>query len=632
MKERPSLLEATTVVHQSLDTSKFSEGIQGTSLSNSSCKTSQYCLADVAFFPAGDRQVLTYVRGTEIKRLLQTPVANLLAQCQTFKTIDEHVDTYCREQQLSGAMLETIRSKLQHQLRQLAQEGYLISSNQIHQLFQASNEQISPSPITSIVFPTCNRVEGLQRCITSYIEHCQCFGRNPDFIVSDDSMSPATRDAYREMLCALKAHYGVNIAYAGLEEKMAFAKRLSEEGDIPAEVVSWACIGDKQYGVSTLGANRNALLLHTVGECIFTTDDDAICRVAASPGFKDGLALISRGDRTEYWFYPDRDSALASVKFVEQDILALHEQWLGQDPRAGIASYSRNDLLSFEQATDSFLHRLAMRSSKIAVTAHGVVGDASYQTTEVLIFQSGESLKRLASSEQAYRSAHASHETAQAVNQITIREMAVPLIGMYMGGLDNRKLLPPFTPVGRCEDAAFGLMLTKCFPDVYTVHLPWVLIHAPLEARSYSEPTIDVPFYELVLRYIGLFDPGFTSTPVDRLEKLGRFLDEIGHLPTPSFADSTRQMLWRMRGGEASLREKLLRNSQVPDFWRRDAEAYYERMRQSMLLPIEQLLSDGLDVIQRALVQFAQVLKWWPAMVETARRLRAEGYRLAQPI
>ena len=50
------------------------------------------------------------------------------------------------------------------------------------------------------------------------------------------------------------------------------------------------------------------------------------------------------------------------------------------------------------------------------------------------------------------------------------------------------------------------------------------------------------------------------------------------------------------------------------------------------MLPAEQFLCGGLEIIQRSLVQFAQILKWWPAMVETARRLRADGYRLAQPI
>jgi hypothetical protein len=279
------------------------------------------------------------------------------------------------------------------------------------------------------------------------------------------------------------------------------------------------------------------------------------------------------------------------------------------------------------------LHRLATRPSKIALTEHGVVGDASYKTPEILLFQAGESFKRLTSSEQDYRSAHMSREMAQAVNQVTITETASPLIGMRLGGLDNRELLPPFPPTGS-EDFAFGLTLNKCFPDAYTVHLPWVLIHAPLQARSYTEITFDLTFHRWMPVCISLFDPGLASTPTDRLHKLGQFLDEIGHLPTAAFVKFVRLQLWQNRGKAASQWEKHLQSSQepFPIFWQRDVEAYLERMRQSTLLSVEQLFCDGPEIFQRSLVQFAQILKWWPAIVEIARRLRTEGHRLAQPI
>src|SRR6266852_4485455 len=271
--------------------------------------TNQYRIADVAFFPVGNQRVLAYAKGTEATRLLQEAVANLLKQCCEFKTLDEHVNTYCQQQQVSDTMLQTLHHKLRHLLQHLAQDGYLISSSQIRHLFQGSGEQVSPPHITSIGFITCNRVEVLQRGMISYIEHCQHFGRTHDFVVVDDSKTPTTRDTYREMLRTLKTRYGVNIAYAGLEGKMAFANKLSEVGNIPEEVVSWACVGDTQYGVTTEGANRNTLLLHTIGECIYTADDDIICQVAASPGFREGLALSSLGTPTEFWFYPDRNSA-----------------------------------------------------------------------------------------------------------------------------------------------------------------------------------------------------------------------------------------------------------------------------------------------------------------------------------
>jgi hypothetical protein len=325
---------------------------------------------------------------------------------------------------------------------------------------------------------------------------------------------------------------------------------------------------------------------------------------------------------------------LESVHFVEQDLLALHEQWLGQDPRVSTASYSCDDLLSFGQAAPTFLYRLATQPSTIAMTTHGLIGDGGWGSTQFLLFQVGESFKRLISSEQAYRSAHTSREVAQVVNQLTITEQAGAVIGGCIGGLDNRRLLPPFTSVGGCEDMAFGALLTKCFSDVYVVHLPWVLIHASLEPRSYLEATFDMQFHEWIPACIGLFNPGFTSTPTDCLSKLGQFLDEIGRLPTAAFASFTREKVWQSWGLKVAHMERQLRGDQesLPAFWRRDAEAYCERVRERLMQPVEQFLCGGPEIIQRSLVQFAQILKWWPLMVETARHLRAEGYRLAQPI
>jgi len=219
-------------------------------------------------------------------------------------------------------------------------------------------------------------------------------------------------------------------------------------------------------------------------------------------------------------------------------------------------------------------------------------------------------------------------------NQVTITKPNT-LIGMYIGGLDNRELLPPFPPVGRWEDGAFGLMLSKCFPNHYAVYFPWVVIHAPLETRAYPlQPTLDVPFYERLPICIYHFDPGLAQSPLDRLTKLGHYLDEIGCLPSASFASFTRQLIWQERGERIAKLETLLHiyGASLPSAWRQMAEAYCTRVRQSALWPPERFLRGGADMTQRSIVQFAQILHWWPQMVTTARRLREDGYRLAQPL
>jgi hypothetical protein len=587
-------------------------------------------LADVAVYPAGVNQRLVRARSTGVTCLLHPTYAELLSQCQTFKSLEEHLTTFCQGKALSDRIMQGLRAKLQ----QLAEQGYLIPRSLIHTLFQESSEQISPSRITTIGIPTCNRVEAVQRCITSYIEYCQRFERKPDFAVGDDSPSATIQKAYQQMLHTLKRRYGINIAYAGFEEKVAFARKLSEIGKIPEEVAFWTCVGDRTYGVRTTGANRNSLLLHTVGECIFLSDDDLICRVAASPGFKEGLALNSQERVVEHWFYSSRESALESVQSVEQDILGMHEQWLGQNPLVSGAAYSHAGQLSVELAGPDFLRRLAVQSGKIASTAHGIIGsDSPHRPADFLFFRQAESLKRLLSSEQAYLTARTSREIGEAVNQITLTANAHPLNGMLIGGLDNRDLLPPSTPVGAHQDTAFGRMLGKCFPDIYTVYLPWVLLHAPLEARSYSEVTFEVPFYGWLPMLIELWQPQVVSTSTDHLHELGRFLEQIGSLAIADFEEFAHHILCLQGGSRITFMEDRLHEGEgLLASYRQDIEAYCAKIRQNMLLPVRQHLRGGAAIAQRSILQFAQILYWWPTMVETARCLREEGIRLAQPI
>src|SRR5260370_20348394 len=162
----------------------------------------EYRLADVAFYPSGHNNLLAHAKSTDSTRLLHRIYADLLMQCSEFKTLDEHLHTFCEGKQISERVVVGLRQQLQH----LAQDGYLFSQRQLHHLFGESSEQSVPCHISTIGFPTCNRVKLLQRGMTSYIEHCQHFGRSHDFAVMDDSQTPAMREAYRDMLRTWKTH------------------------------------------------------------------------------------------------------------------------------------------------------------------------------------------------------------------------------------------------------------------------------------------------------------------------------------------------------------------------------------------------------------------------------------------
>lgn len=595
-----------------------------TSLSSVTLPEQEFRLADVAIYPAGEKQRLVYARESGTACLLHPTYVELLSGCNEFKSLAAHLSTFCQGRQID----ERVRQGLHYKLAQLARDGYLVSRAQVRALFQQTSQ--SPVQITTLGIPTCNRVEALQRGLISYIEHCQHFGRSLDFAIMDDSPAASTRQAYREILRALQTRYSVPIAYAGLDEKRAFAHRLQEAGDIPPEAIFWACVGNREYGASTSGANRNALLLHTVGECLFSSDDDVVCRVSGAPETREGLALSSQAN-IQMWFYPDRQSALAATPAAGVDILAMHEQWLGQDPCRGQAPHLRDGQIDVEQAEPALLRRLDKLPGKILITAHGIVGDISCPSADILLFS-----EQLACSEEAYLATYARREIAQGARRITLTQDPSSVSGMCIGGMDNRELLPPFGPFGRCDDLLFSYTLAKCFSTVSVVYLPWMLLHDPLEERRFSAPIFDISFDIFLIGCVRIFQqelPGALS-PAAQLSHLSQFLEHIGHLPTPTFEAFVRQIYWQGQGSMISLLEQRLQEygDRCAASWKRDVEAYCARARRCMLEPVHCRLQDGSETVQRAARQFAQVLKWWPTMVEAARQLRAEGCRLAQPV
>jgi hypothetical protein len=588
--------------------------------------------ADLTLLPAGDGLVLVDARNGQDPRYLRAQVVDLLLHCRTFATLDDHVRAYCRGRQANTATMLAMRRELER----LAHDGYLVSRRGLLEALRKPVEPTPTSPISCIAFPTCNRVETLLQNLTGYVESCLLFDRNIDFVVVDDSPSARTRERCRRMLWDLKSRYGVNVAYAGLEEKLAFARSIAQLGDVPPDVVEFACVGDKRHDLTTVGANRNAILLHTVGDRIFSTDDDVVCRLAASPRKAEGVAISSEGSPLEAWFFPNSDMALRSLDFVARDLVGLHEEWLGRNPWACLADRHQDDPVVLDNAQPALLRRLGAPADRVAVTLNGVAGDCAWDNPFYYLFQRDETIRRSTRSEEEYRIAQDSREIIQAVDRTTITERAEPMLAMCVG-LDNRELLPPFTPIGRAEDVAFGVLLSRCFEATYAVHLPWVLLHAPPEPRSFSaQQMFSVGFNAWLPSCLGLLDLGLARAPDERLRRLGQQLEELGHLPRHSFEEFVRSHLWHSMSSLVSeLEERLTGPAQPPpSFLAEDMRSLIALARRSALTPVDQLyaIAGGREPTQRLIAQFGRVLGWWPTMVEVARRMRAAGRRLAQPV
>jgi hypothetical protein len=434
-------------------------------------QTLRYCCTDLITTSFGSQHHLAYNKLNRSAQLLSSEEADLLNRCRHLQTLDEHAWEYQRSLAPSAGGSDRFWiESIKEQLIELVNAGFLISEQEILKLCQLSAPAVDAVPeIASLGVLTRNRPESLKRCVVSYLENNQQFRRSNDFVVMDDTPEQTTRNETRAMLRALANKYNIKLSYAGLEEKQIFAKALSQNCDVPSEVVDFALFDTPQSGIS-IGANRNALLLHTAGDLMISVDDDTVCQLAPSPNYQDGLALESSSEATEYWFFPAREAALKAVKFDQQDFLLLHEKLLGKSLGDCL---SRFHPASLERVSPQFIHSLQAGDCRVAVTINGIIGDSGFDSPAAHLLLKRDSHRRLVDSEETYRSACVSREMLKLVRQNTITENLWDFQTTAIG-YDNRELLPPFLPTyaGKGEDGLFGMLLRRCFGGDYVAHLP----------------------------------------------------------------------------------------------------------------------------------------------------------------
>ncbi|MFN7945493.1 MAG: hypothetical protein U0Z53_09085 [Blastocatellia bacterium] len=606
----------------------------------------RYCCADVFSTPAGHQYHLVHQAGGRT-RLLPPQMADLLNYCQTFRTFEEHARSYQQRAAPGRQVSDRVWTEsIVEQLTELAADGLLISEQDFLSSLQAADPEPPPSPITTVGIITRNRPEALKRCLISFIENSCRFGRTNDFVVMDDSDDAALRQETRRMLRTLKAEYGVSLSYAGLEEKQRFAEALIAGAELPPDVISFALFDPAQVGFSA-GANRNALLLHTVGDLVLSADDDMRCRVTAPLKAEAGLTLVSGDELLDYQFYPDRDSALRAVEVIEQDILAIHEQLLGRSISEAVALSGGIRRLKTDHLRSQLVHRLKTGASRISVTLTGLAGDAGVSSPIQYLLLNPEMHQRIIQSESFYRSVCTSREV--------VRRVSVPAItdqpwGFQTGafGFDNRNLLPPFLPVSQGEDGLFGLILHECFTHSFIGHLPQAIFHLPASVRSFAPDSLSNHARHISL--ISLLTACTISSqgmpcPAEereRLRAMGNYLMQTGKLPLPEFEEYVRRNIWRLQGSFAAVLENRLRHeARTPDYQADDISNYLDNLSEAMtrsdyIIPDDMRpgrSSDEARHLSRQLVyQFGELLYWWSEIRDAARKLRAKGQRLAIPV
>lgn len=595
-----------------------------------------FAAGDLVFFPLGTEAVLVHCRTTGCSRALSPEAADLLRRTTGFATLDEHARACCRALGLGGEHASAVRA----QLEELATAGLMVPWSEIDAMADGGGPPAAPIGMIGLI--TRDRLDVLLRAVESYATNARDHGREVEIVVSDDSAGPPDRAATRAALGNLRRRVGLPFFYAGLEEKSAFAAALARESGIAPGVIDFALFDPEACGL-TFGANHNALHLGAAGQRLFSADDDTVCRLARMPGAAAGLVLHSGSEPTQFHFFPDRAAALAAAPAETTDLLGLHEALLGRSVTNSVAAALRRG--EPVEIAPPLLGALR-GESRVAVTLNALLGDSGMGSPRYYLSLDGPSRARLVAAEKTYAWARVTREVARGACAPTISDTSFCMSAFL--AFDHGRLLPPLFPVCRNSDGTFGVTLRAVRDGAYLGFLSWTLLHSPREPRAYGaeapwQPGAGITMADLTISAVATFAPPPGETDAGaRMLALGRHLQGLGRLPWRDLDERIRLDRYRRAAlWAAGLEERLRQYGHAPGAWADDVRRALQHAgealeAESYVVPRDLAPGHSMDdtraLAQRLLRRYGELLEAWPALVESARRLRERDQGLAQPV
>ena len=601
-------------------------------------KSDRFGAVDLKTFPVGNNAVLGYSELAQAGQILSGLSMKLLQSCRKFETFEVlkqkcYQSLFPSHKQVSSEQL----TQVEEALNDLLASGLLISQEDILSHTDLELTQDSPKVITTLGFVTKNRIASLSACIQSYIKLCKKFGREMSFVVYDGSENLKTQKDCKDLLEDLQKNYNIQIFYAGFEERKNFIHKMVEEG-IPEYVANFALLGVKDCHPDT-GVNRNAMILDTVGEMVFSVDDDTRSEVIVRDGGAKKINIASGVFPHTLRIFPDQNTALKNVIFSHQDILSLHESVLGKTVEECVTNALVKDV-QLENLNADLVRRLRNGTGSIRATCNGLVGDCGWGWARHL-FAPLEKIHQDIESKKKYLVSIRSRSIAYCPDHITIGDASFCM--SYSIGLDNRHILPPFMPIYRAQDSIFGILFWKCFKDDFFGQLPLSILHTPPEVRHFHRNDVwnNVPprrFNDIIQILISNYHfPYHIVEPSERLRDIGRYLSSLGEISLPEF-EQHLHLLWCQEMSKLiSLCERRLkRQREKPVYWAQDVKKLIENLRQRMChySPPDELKfhykgPKARQLAQQFVTLFGDLLKFWPDIINISKKMRKDGQRLA---
>jgi hypothetical protein len=463
-----------------------------------------------------------------------------------------------------------------------------------------------------------NRPAALSEAVSSLSRAANDWlGRGPLTVVdgSDTEFASANRSR-------LESGQTVPIRYVDAQEKLRFIEGLWHSG-IPREVTDFALFGSPGAGINT-GANRNALLLASAGERLFSIDDDVRCTLRKPPTRGEVQMPGDRSDPRLIRLYPTFNEALGSTEPSASPLFSEHDRILGRTASAdGVLRTDGSDGSSC--------------AAVIILTMPGLVGDSGVTYASRLLWFEPQSLRSLAVDDTRYREIRLTRWTTRLASQTVIA--ASPFCMTTSVGIANDLLLPPFAPNGRSSDVLFGTMIRLCYPQSVSAFLPTAVIHKPAEPRTMrdelAKPLEQRTTHALSLSIREAAQGRRFQDCKEALRHIGVALARIGSERKERLLDFLRTHHYgQCMKQSAYLQNAVIRLGDHAPSLASDLDKYSQDLRRGAGTPEAAVPADltseqdwlaRLESFHGYCRSFGHLLIHWPDIVDTSMRLRDSG-------
>lgn len=420
-------------------------------------------------------------------------------------------------------------------------------------------------------------------------------------------------------------------------DRARYAERLAARAGVDPALAGWALLGDPR--LMTEVATRNAVFLDLLDRPHAHFDDDVLPFAPPGGSVEAGWRVVTGGDPTRIGF-PGPGAAVPSGG-EPVDLLAAQAAVLGRDAGSLLAEGAAPAPL--DGATNATLTMLVTGETRVGTTMLGLLGDPGMGSPHYLLLRDGEARRAMLA---GYPETLAGRRIARAVPRPTLGDGG--LFMTYAVAFDPACAATlPFFPHGRNGDGAWAHAMARVAPRLLRAWLPLRVGHAPEPPRRWElveelPRTGDWLLTDLLQACVRSRDFPRGEPPAARRAHLGHRLVELASLPPAAFDE-----FWRTRwieGLAAYLRRleaALDRHGGEPAAWAGHVRLALAGGRASLENPEGHLPpevrafldADATRVfVQEQVRRYGELLLAWPAVVEAARALRAEGVRLTRAL